>query len=137
MVKVICLLLTTSSSTTKVRISERMAHALPILPAVFFGSVSPAAFPSERHFRLTNKTPAATYRSPGRYETNFVREQVMDAMATRKLGLSRVEVRRRNLISPEEMPYERPLVALGDEVVLDSGDYEGLLDKALARCDCG
>ena len=86
------------------------------------------------HFRLTNKTPAATYRSPGRYETNFVREQLMDAIA-RKLGLSRVEVRRRNLISRDEMPFERPLVALGDEVVLDSGDYEGLLDKALARCD--
>jgi aerobic carbon-monoxide dehydrogenase large subunit len=91
-------------------------------------------FRANGHFRLTNKTPAATYRSPGRYETNFVREQVMDAIA-RKLGLSRVEVRRRNLISPDEMPYERPLVALGDEVVLDSGDYEGLLDKALARCD--
>jgi carbon-monoxide dehydrogenase large subunit/6-hydroxypseudooxynicotine dehydrogenase subunit gamma len=85
------------------------------------------------HFRLTNKTPAATYRSPGRYETNFVRERLMDAIA-RKLGLSRVEVRRRNLISPDEMPYERPLVALGDEVVLDSGDYAGLLNKALARC---
>ena len=85
------------------------------------------------HFRLTNKTPAATYRSPGRYETNFVRERLMDAIA-RKLGLSRIEVRRRNLISPDEMPYERPLVALGDEVVLDSGDYAGLLDKALARC---
>ena len=33
------------------------------------------------------------------------------------------------------MPYVRPLIALGDEVVLDSGDYEGLLDKALARCE--
>src|SRR5215470_1404544 len=86
------------------------------------------------NFRLTNKTPAATYRSPGRYETNFVRERLMDAIA-RKLGISRIEVRRRNLIGPHEMPYERPLVALGDEVVLDSGDYEGLLDKALARCE--
>jgi carbon-monoxide dehydrogenase large subunit len=85
------------------------------------------------HFRLTNKTPAATYRAPGRYETNFVRERLMDAIALR-LGLSRVEVRRRNLISPDEMPYERPLVALGDEVVLDSGDYEGILNKALERC---
>jgi carbon-monoxide dehydrogenase large subunit len=85
------------------------------------------------HFRLTNKTPAATYRSPGRYETNFVRERLMDAIA-RKLGLSRIDVRRRNLISSDEMPYERPLIALGDEVVLDSGDYAGLLDKALARC---
>jgi carbon-monoxide dehydrogenase large subunit len=84
------------------------------------------------HFRLTNKTPAATYRSPGRYETNFVRERLMDAIA-KKLGLSRIELRRRNLIAPEEMPYARPLVALGDEVVLDSGRYEELLDKALVR----
>ena len=70
------------------------------------------------HFRITNKTPAATYRSPGRYETNFVRERLMDEIA-REVGLSRVEVRRRNLIAPDEMPYERPLVALGDEVVLE------------------
>ena len=84
------------------------------------------------HFRITNKTPAATYRSPGRYETNFVRERLMDEIA-REVGLSRVEVRRRNLIAPDEMPYERPLVALGDEVVLDSGRYEELLDKALAH----
>ena len=86
------------------------------------------------HFRLTNKTPAATYRSPGRYETNFVRERLMDAIA-REFGLSRIEIRRRNLIAPEEMPYARPLLALGDEVVLDSGHYEALLDKALARCN--
>ena len=84
------------------------------------------------HFRLTNKTPAATYRAPGRYETNFVRERLMDAIA-RQLGISRIEVRRRNLIAPEEMPYERPLTALGDEVILDSGQYEDLLDKALER----
>jgi len=84
------------------------------------------------HFRLTNKTPAATYRSPGRYETNFVRERMMDVLAHR-LGISRVEIRRRNLIAAEDMPYERPLVALGDDVVLDSGDYAGLLDKALVR----
>jgi carbon-monoxide dehydrogenase large subunit/6-hydroxypseudooxynicotine dehydrogenase subunit gamma len=90
-------------------------------------------FKVNARFRLTNKTPAATYRAPGRYETNFVRERLMDAIA-RQAGLSRVEVRRRNLISQQEMPHERPLVALGDEVVLDSGDYEGLLDKALARC---
>ena len=91
-------------------------------------------FRANGHFRLTNKTPAATYRSPGRYETNFVRERLMDAIA-RKCGLSRVEVRRRNLIAARDMPFERPLIALDDEVLLDSGDYEGLLDKALARCE--
>jgi aerobic carbon-monoxide dehydrogenase large subunit len=84
------------------------------------------------HYRLTNKTPAATYRSPGRYESTFVRERLLDAIAHR-LGIDRVEVRRRNLIGKSEMPFARPLDALGDDVVLDSGDYAGLLDKALAR----
>lgn len=83
------------------------------------------------HYRLTNKTPAATYRSPGRYETTFVRERVMDAIA-RRIGIDPVEVRRRNLIGADEMPYTRPLDALGVPVVLDSGDYAGLLDKVLS-----
>jgi aerobic carbon-monoxide dehydrogenase large subunit len=86
------------------------------------------------HVRLTNKTPCATYRAPGRFETNFVRERLMDAIAV-KIGISRVEIRRRNLIAASEMPYKRPLVALGDEVEFDSGDYAGLLDKALARAN--
>jgi CO/xanthine dehydrogenase Mo-binding subunit len=84
------------------------------------------------HFRLTNKTPAATYRAPGRYEGSFVRERLIDAVAER-LGLDRVTVRRRNLISAAQMPFSRPLNALGTEVVYDSGDYALLLDKALAR----
>jgi len=89
------------------------------------------AYRAAGHYRLTNKTPAATYRSPGRYESTFVRERLMDAIAE-KIGIDRVEVRRRNLIDKSEMPFERPLHTLGDEVVLDSGDYAGLLDQALA-----
>ena len=84
------------------------------------------------HFRLTNKTPAATYRAPGRFEGTFVRERLIDAVADR-LGLDRVEVRRRNLITPAEMPFRRPLAALGTDVIYDSGDYPLLLDKAMAR----
>lgn len=84
------------------------------------------------HYRLTNKTPAATYRAPGRYETTFVRERLMDAIA-QKAGIDPITVRRRNLIDKTEMPYERPLDALGVDVLLDSGDYAGLLDKTLAR----
>jgi carbon-monoxide dehydrogenase large subunit/6-hydroxypseudooxynicotine dehydrogenase subunit gamma len=90
------------------------------------------AYRASGHFRLTNKTPAATYRAPGRFETNFVRERLMDAIAV-KMGLSRIEVRRRNLIAKSEMPYERALAVLGDEVCHDSGDYELLLDKSLER----
>jgi CO/xanthine dehydrogenase Mo-binding subunit len=60
-----------------------------------------------------------------------VRERLMDAIAVR-IGIDRIEVRRRNLIGRQEMPYTRPLATLGTEVRLDSGDYAGLLDKALA-----
>jgi aerobic carbon-monoxide dehydrogenase large subunit len=81
--------------------------------------------------RLTNKTPGGTYRAPGRFESTFVRERLMDAIAAR-LGIDRIEVRRRNLIAKEEMPYTRPLGTLGTEIMLDSGDYAGLIDKALA-----
>jgi carbon-monoxide dehydrogenase large subunit/6-hydroxypseudooxynicotine dehydrogenase subunit gamma len=48
--------------------------------------------------------------------------------------LSRIEIRRRNLLQPPDMPHARPLIALGDEVVLDSGDYPGLLGRALQHC---
>lgn len=82
------------------------------------------------HFRLTNKTPAATYRAPGRFETSFVRERILDAIAAH-LGIDTITVRRRNLVESAEMPYSRPLDALEVPVILDSGDYAGLLNKAL------
>ncbi len=81
--------------------------------------------------RLTNKTPCGTYRAPGRYESTFVRERLMDAIAAR-LNVDPIEIRRRNLIASSEMPYERTLGALGTELTYDSGDYAGLLDKTLA-----
>jgi len=90
------------------------------------------AYRAVGHFRLTNKTPAATYRAPGRYEGTFVRERLMDVVAD-QLGLDRLTVRRRNLIAAAEMPFSRPLNALGTEVVYDSGDYPLLLDKALTQ----
>jgi len=90
------------------------------------------AYRSIAHFCLTNKTPAATYRAPGRFEGTFVRERVMDAIAA-KLNLDRTEVRRRNLIAAEEMPFARGLTALGTDVVYDSGDFAALLDRALAQ----
>jgi aerobic carbon-monoxide dehydrogenase large subunit len=89
------------------------------------------AYRSTGHFRLTNKTPAATYRSPARYETTFVRERLIDAIAV-KLGIDPIEIRRRNAITANEMPYARPLEALGEDIHYDSGDYLGLMDKLLA-----
>jgi carbon-monoxide dehydrogenase large subunit len=95
----------------------------------------PYRFPVYRsvcHFCLTNKTPAATYRSPGRCESTFVRERLMDAVAV-AMEMDPIAVRRRNLISLEEMPYGRDLDVLGDSVEHDPGDYAGLLDQGLEK----
>ena len=88
------------------------------------------AYRAVGHIRLTNKTPCGTYRAPGRYESTFVRERLLDAIAA-KVGLDRVEVRKRNLISKSAMPYSLGLDTLGTKVVYDSGDYALLLEKAL------
>lgn len=105
------------------RVADMAAGMLP-------GPYRIPAYRSRAHYRLTNKTPAATYRAPGRFESTFVRERLLDAVAAR-VGIDPVEARRRNLIAREEMPYERQLDALGDTLSYDSGDYAGLLDQAL------
>ena len=94
------------------------------------GPYNVPAYRVKGHVRLTNKTPAATYRAPGRFEGTFVRERLLDAIAA-KVGIDPVEARRRNLIPARDIPFARPLDALEVDVVLDSGDYAGLLDKAL------
>ena len=109
--------------THAMRVAETTCGILP-------GPYKIGAYRAVGHYRLTNKTPAATYRAPGRYETNFVRERLLDAIAHR-LGVSSVAVRRINLIKKEEMPYARELSVLEDDVSYDSGDYEGLLDQSL------
>jgi aerobic carbon-monoxide dehydrogenase large subunit len=106
------------------------ARVVHMTAGILPGPYRVPAYRAVGHFRLTNKTPAATYRAPGRYETTFVRERLIDAIATR-LGIDPNEVRRRNAIATDEMPYHRPLEALGEEIEYDSGDYVGLLDKRL------
>jgi carbon-monoxide dehydrogenase large subunit/6-hydroxypseudooxynicotine dehydrogenase subunit gamma len=92
------------------------------------------AFQGRVRVMLTNKTPCGTYRAPGRFEGTAVREQLLDVAADR-LGIDRVELRRRNLLTPEELPHTREMSTLGTDVVLDSGDYPGLLDKTVAEAE--
>jgi CO/xanthine dehydrogenase Mo-binding subunit len=88
------------------------------------------AYRAVGHIRLTNKTPCGTYRAPGRYESTFVRERLLDAIAA-KVGVDTVEIRKRNLISKTAMPYTLGLDTLGTQIVYDSGDYTLLLNKVL------
>ena len=92
------------------------------------------AYRSVGRVRLTNKTPCGTYRAPGRFEASFVRERLVDAIADR-LGLDPMVVRHRNFIAKTAMPFRRDFSALGTDIVYDTGDYAGLLDKFLDRVE--
>jgi CO/xanthine dehydrogenase Mo-binding subunit len=107
------------------------AATVPDLAAAMLpGPCRVPAYRARGHIRLTNKTPCGTYRAPGRYESTFVRERLMDAIAA-TIGIDRIEVRRRNLIAKRAMPYDVGVDTLGTHVVYDSGDYSTLIDKLL------
>ena len=81
---------------------------------------------------LTNFTPAAPTRGAGRPQGTFVMERLLDTMAE-KLGLARDEIRRRNLIPPEHMPYATEVMQRdGSRMTYDSGDYPESQRRALA-----
>ena len=107
-----------------------------ILPIITAAQIpGPYRVPSYRvRFRdvYTNATPTSPYRGAGRPHACFVMERTLDAISA-ELGLDRVEVRRRNLIQPDQFPYEVGVAWQdGNRVVYDSGDYPALVDRALA-----
>jgi carbon-monoxide dehydrogenase large subunit len=78
---------------------------------------------------FTNTTTTAPYRGAGRPEANFILERVIEE-AARVTGIDPVKLRRRNLIKSSAMPYK---TAVG--TTIDSGEFETVLDKALALAD--
>jgi aerobic carbon-monoxide dehydrogenase large subunit len=111
------------------------AATVPDLAAAMLpGPYRVPAYRARAHIRLTNKTPCGTYRAPGRYESTFVRERLIDAIAA-KTGIDAIEIRRRNLIDKGAMPYSLGFSTLGTDVVYDSGDYVRLMDRLLAAAD--
>jgi aerobic carbon-monoxide dehydrogenase large subunit len=78
---------------------------------------------------FTNTTPVGAYRGAGRPEANYYMERLVDTAAA-EMCIDRVELRRRNHIPPEVMPYKAP-----NGTTYDSGDFTNLLNKALALAD--
>jgi carbon-monoxide dehydrogenase large subunit len=84
---------------------------------------------------VTNKVPVTPVRGAGQPQGVFAMERLLDA-AARKLGLDRAEIRRRNLVPGDAMPYTTPLRTRGGmQVVLDSGDYPRCQQAALDRAE--
>ncbi|HEX4885313.1 MAG TPA: xanthine dehydrogenase family protein molybdopterin-binding subunit [Casimicrobiaceae bacterium] len=75
---------------------------------------------------LSNTTPTGPYRGAGRPEAIYLIERLVDA-AARRTGIDRVELRRRNFIRPEQMPYRNPMGK-----TYDSGQFGKVMDGALA-----
>ena len=78
---------------------------------------------------FTHTLPVDAYRGAGRPEANYVVERLVEE-AARQLGIDRIELRRRNLITSDQMPYATPV-----GMTYDSGDFALCLDTGLANID--
>lgn len=78
---------------------------------------------------FTNTTPVAAFRGAGKPEFCYMVERLVDA-AARELSLDPAELRRRNLVRPEDMPYSTPT-----GLVYDSGDFQHNMEDALRLAD--
>ena len=104
----------------------------PFIPTLagsrIFGGVYrvPKAWTNVKGY-FSNSAPVDAYRGAGRPEAAYLMERLMDAAAA-QTGIDRVEIRKRNLPSPDELPYQNPW-----GVKYDSGDYPRLLVEGLKR----
>ncbi len=104
----------------------------PFIPTLagsrIFGGVYrvPKAFANVKGY-YSNSAPVDAYRGAGRPEAAYLMERLMDAAAA-QTGIDRVEIRKRNLPSPSELPYTNPW-----GIKYDSGDYPRLLEEGLKR----
>jgi CO/xanthine dehydrogenase Mo-binding subunit len=90
---------------------------------------------SEFRSVFTNKPIVTPYRGAGRQHGVFVMERLLD-FAARELGIDRVEIRKRNLIAPDQFPYDNQIIFQDfAPLTYDSGDYLPALEKAVALID--
>ncbi len=78
---------------------------------------------------FTNTQPTAPYRGAGRPEATYAIERAIDVAAA-QMGMDRAEIRRRNLITPDQMPFRTGLV-----FTYDSGDFPRAMDMAMQAAD--
>ena len=117
-------------------VSNVGAHCVSLSPlgkgsALITGSYDIPAATLRARAVFTNTMPTSTYRSSGRPEVTFAIERLIDT-AARELGFDRIDLRRKNLVRPEAMPYTN---AVG--TIYDSGQYEANMDMAMRVADWG
>lgn len=112
---------------------SNMATGIPTINTAMFitGNYKIPSMAAEVKLVTTNTTPVDAYRGAGRPEAAYIIERTMDAIAY-ELGMDPVDLRRKNLVTPDLMPY----APYGHpRMKWDSGDYPALLEKALSEVD--
>jgi len=102
-----------------------VTYSMRMLPGVY----DIAAIDVQASAIFTNCSPTGPYRGAGRPEACFMLERLMDE-AGKVSGLGPVEIRRRNLIPEQAMPYHTPT-----GLIYDSGDFSGMMEKCLEMAD--
>ncbi len=120
--------------STRANLGAYLSTFGPSVPTYLYatllaGTYKTPAIYAEVKGTFTHTVPVDAYRGAGRPEASYLLERLVDR-AARELGIDRVEIRRRNFISPESFPYQTPVA-----LEYDNGDYEACLDKALDMID--
>ncbi len=114
--------------TTWANMGAYLSTFAPLIPTALYVTLFsglykiPTIF-GESYGTMTNTVPVDAYRGAGRPEASYMLETLVDMAAT-KLDMDPVELRRKNLIQPDEFPYQTPVA-----LAYDSGNYPALFDK--------
>lgn len=120
--------------TTYANMGAYLSTFAPMIPTalyitLFSGLYTIPVIFGEAYGTMTHTTPVDAYRGAGRPEASYMLERLID-IAARDLGMDPIELRRKNFI--REFPYQTPVA-----MVYDSGDYDGLFDKAMEVSNYG
>ncbi len=121
-------LITSLYVTTWANLGAYLSTFAPLIPTALYITLFSGLYKipiifGEAYGTMTNTVPVDAYRGAGRPEASYLLERLIDIAAV-ELGMDPVELRRKNLIQPDEFPYQTPVALL-----YDSGNYPALFDK--------